>query len=324
MVKSAHSHSDKSSAQALVEFALVVPILLLIIYGLIEVGRLLFIYNSVYSAAREAARYGAATGLNAEGGVPRYQDCDGIRSAAQEASFLSTFENVDILVWHDEGESKNEKAYCPPDKAIDRGFDPSIGNSSRVKVQVSSEYAPLLSFIPLQPLTVTSTSARTILVNVPVYAGGPSMTYELEGTAATPTSVVSSGAGAGSTKKVKCDVRHSILRSAPFGMTIYNYNSAATVHIQEVQVWNPSSPPEQTATSLNLGGISIWNGAMESDSPSFFDALTGDISIGPRARKFLQVILSKSYRADGSERIVVTFLENECPNLDSSNMRQLP
>lgn len=324
MVKSVRSHSDRSPAQAMVEFALVVPILLLIIYGLIEVGRLLFIYNSVYSAAREAARYGAATGLNVEGGVPRYQDCEGIRSAAQESGFIDRFEEVNILIWHDEGESNNQMAYCLPGKTIDRGFKPSIGNSSRVRVQVSSEYAPLLSFIPLQPLTISSISARTILVNVPVYAGGPSMTYELDGSVATPTSAASPNTNTGPSKKAKCDVRHSILKSAPFGMTIYNYNSAVIVHIQEIQIWSPPSPPDQTATSLKLGGLSIWDGSMESDSPSFFDALIGDVSISPRAHKFLQVILSRNYQADGSERIVVTFVENECPNLDSSNMRQLP
>lgn len=308
----------------MVEFALVIPILLLIIYGLIEVGRMLFIYNTVFSAAREAARYGATTGLNEEGGVPRYQDCEGIRSAAQESGFLSNFEEADILIWHDDGEDNNQVSYCVPGKTVDRGFSPSIGNSSRVRVQVSVEYAPLLSFIPLQPLTISSISARTILVNVPVYAGGPSIVYELDTPVASPTSSVSPNTAPGSSQKNKCDVRHSILKTAPFGMTIYNYNSAITVHIQEIQVWSPPSPSEQTVTNLTLGGAGIWDGAMESDTPSFFDAFKGDISIGPRAQKFLHIILSRNFRPDGSERIVIDFLEKECPDLDTSNKRQLP
>jgi len=308
----------------MVEFALVIPILLLIIYGLIEVGRMLFIYNTVFSAAREAARYGAATGVNADGGAPRYQDCEGIRSAAQESGFLSNFEEANILIWHDDGEDNNQVAYCMPGKSVDRGFSPSIGNSSRVRVQVSVDYAPILSFIPLQPLTISSVSARTILVNVPVYAGGPAMTYELDNAVASPTSATSPNTASGSSPKNKCDVRHSILKTAPFGVTIYNYNSAITVHIQEIQIWSPPSPPGQTVTSLNLGGASIWEGNVETDSPSFFDAFMGDVSIRPRTQKFLHIILSKNYQPDGSEKVVIDFLERECPDLNTSNMRQLP
>jgi hypothetical protein len=324
MAKPALHYPDKSPAQAMVEFALVLPILLLIIYGLIEVGRLLFIYNSVYSAARQAARYGATTGLNVEGGVPRYQDCNGIRSAAQKSGFLEKFEEVDILIWHDDGEAQNQVSYCVPGKTVDRSFHPSIGNSSRVKVQVNAEYAPILSFIPLQPLTISSISARTILVSVPVYAGDQSPTYEPEESAVSPTKANSSNTHPGAPKTAKCDVRHGILKTSPFGMTIYNYNVATTVHIQEIEIWAPPSSSEQTVTRLNLGGVNFWEGAMESDSPSFFDAFFSDVSIGPRANKFLQVILSKNYRADGSERIVVNFEEKECPNLDTSNNRQLP
>ena len=45
--------------QALVEFALVVPIFLLILFGLIEVGRVIYLNNAFNEAAREGARYGS-------------------------------------------------------------------------------------------------------------------------------------------------------------------------------------------------------------------------------------------------------------------------
>jgi Flp pilus assembly protein TadG len=79
----------------LLEFALAVPILLLVLYGLLEVGRLLFIYSSVVTAARQAVRYGAVTGIN-DGGIPRYQDCAGIRAAAQRVGFINEFQTIDI------------------------------------------------------------------------------------------------------------------------------------------------------------------------------------------------------------------------------------
>ena len=44
--------------QALVEFALVLPIFLLLLFGLIDVGRLVYTWNALNQAAREGARYG--------------------------------------------------------------------------------------------------------------------------------------------------------------------------------------------------------------------------------------------------------------------------
>jgi Flp pilus assembly protein TadG len=45
--------------QALVEFALVFPIFLLLLFGLIEVGRFIYLNNAFNEAAREAARFGS-------------------------------------------------------------------------------------------------------------------------------------------------------------------------------------------------------------------------------------------------------------------------
>src|SRR4030065_2472489 len=68
----------KVSAQGMVEFALALPFLLVLILGLIEAGRLLFIYSATQTASREGARYGSAAGdLNAF--TTRYQGCSGIR-----------------------------------------------------------------------------------------------------------------------------------------------------------------------------------------------------------------------------------------------------
>jgi Flp pilus assembly protein TadG len=45
-----------SRGQALVEFALILPVFLLIVFGLIDGGRLVFTYNTVSNAARSGAR----------------------------------------------------------------------------------------------------------------------------------------------------------------------------------------------------------------------------------------------------------------------------
>lgn len=319
------THSHKSAAQAMVEFALVLPILLLLIYGLIEMGRLLFIYNSVVSAAREATRYGAATGLNASESVPLYQDCTGIRSAAQKSGFLDNFEDADILIWHDDGEEKNQDAYCAPGMDYDKSFQPSVGNISRVRVQVSTEYAPILPFIPLQPFTITSVSARTILVSVPIESMDGLQDIELEALEGTPTAAESPGKVSRSAATAAvCDVRHSVLKTSPFGITIFNYSTGLTIHISNIEVWGPPSDAGQTLNRLTLGGATIWYGAKPNEEPTGFRSFSGDISMGPRANKFLQVGFSRNYKANGSEKIIINFVENECPALDSSDASQLP
>lgn len=50
-------HPQRS--QALIEFALVSPVLLLLLFGVIDVGRTIFYYNTVNNAAREGARAAA-------------------------------------------------------------------------------------------------------------------------------------------------------------------------------------------------------------------------------------------------------------------------
>ena len=87
-------------AQAIVEFAIVLPILLLIVVGIFEVGRYLFIYSAVTNASRNAVRYASAVGLN-DDGYTKYNYCEGIKKTAQDAAFLISLTDVDIF--YDDG-----------------------------------------------------------------------------------------------------------------------------------------------------------------------------------------------------------------------------
>lgn len=53
-----HSRRD-GRGQAMVELALALPIFFLIVFGLIDLGRAVFVYNSLSEGAREGARYGS-------------------------------------------------------------------------------------------------------------------------------------------------------------------------------------------------------------------------------------------------------------------------
>lgn len=57
----------KSSGQSLVELTLVLPILILILAGTLDLGRLLESYVTLTNAAREGARLGAETPTNPTG-----------------------------------------------------------------------------------------------------------------------------------------------------------------------------------------------------------------------------------------------------------------
>ena len=49
----------RENGQALVEYALILPVLLLLLLGIIEFGVVVFSYDTIANAAREGARYGA-------------------------------------------------------------------------------------------------------------------------------------------------------------------------------------------------------------------------------------------------------------------------
>jgi Flp pilus assembly protein TadG len=48
--------SDRSRGQALVEFGLILPIFVLVLVGLFDLGRAVYVYNTINNAAREAVR----------------------------------------------------------------------------------------------------------------------------------------------------------------------------------------------------------------------------------------------------------------------------
>jgi Flp pilus assembly protein TadG len=148
------------SGAAAVEFALVLPVLLLLLFGIIEFGRLMTTYSTVRSAGREAARYGSAVGQSSNG-VPRYADCTGIRAAAKDVAVLPGLSDGDIDVAYDGGPGTNEGLTCPVGGTVDPN---AVVSGSRIVVTVSTTFdaaTPLVGAL-LDGKTVTSTTRRTI------------------------------------------------------------------------------------------------------------------------------------------------------------------
>lgn len=147
-------------AQAMVEFALVLMILMMVLVGILEVGRLMFIYAAVNNASREAARYASAIGLdtNPDTGITsaKYKFCEMITKMAERSAF---FTPLTVNVTYDHGPGTSEFDTCTG--SVDNAVSINYG-TDRVKVEVIANYNPMINLLPISPRTFTSVSARTI------------------------------------------------------------------------------------------------------------------------------------------------------------------
>lgn len=146
--------------QGMVEFALALPIVMLLMLGIIEGGRLLFIYSSVAAASREAARYGAGVGGNGLG-TNLYRDCSGIRAAAKRVGQFAGVNDADISIHYDRGPGK-ETSFPDCSNSV------NVVLGDRIIVSVITPYEPIVPLVPIPPFHIGSTNAHTILVRVPV------------------------------------------------------------------------------------------------------------------------------------------------------------
>ena len=148
-------------AQAMVEFALALPIFLLVVYGLMEVGRLIFMEATVVTASREAVRYASAWGVNSSN-TQQYLDCTGIRDAAKNVGFLLGLSDSNIQIGWDPGTSTTVTSYCAVGTGTQTGLTLTAGQ--RVVVTVTATYQPILPFfLPLTTKNMTSTARRTVM-----------------------------------------------------------------------------------------------------------------------------------------------------------------
>ena len=168
---------NKEKGQGIVEFALVLPVIMLITLGVIEIGYLLFSYSSVNSAAREAARYGIAIG-DVSGGGQRYYDCSGIIDAGLSIGSFANMSASEFTISYDdgpppEGQPRNVKYSSCTDLASYGGSD-NIEFGDRIVVEVNHTYTPLVAYmgVGIGPFTMTTTSSRTIVKGVELASSG--------------------------------------------------------------------------------------------------------------------------------------------------------
>src|SRR5688572_27376977 len=140
-----------SRGQALVETALVLPLLLLLIVGLFDVGRAVWLSNTLASAVREGSRYGVVHG--ALSGSPTGP---GSASYTQRDTATAITEDVRNYAAGVPG-SLTEKSTWP---------DGNANRGSRIVVSASFPFIPILSQVFLgSGLGITLQSSSTLVID---------------------------------------------------------------------------------------------------------------------------------------------------------------
>jgi Flp pilus assembly protein TadG len=261
-------------AQGMVEFAFVLPLLLLIVLGIIEFGRMLFIYSSVSASSREAARYGAST-EDVGGSTYRYRDCAGIISAAQRVGILAGIDSGDISIYYDDGSAVVEPS-CNPSVSVDRG--------DRIVVSVTANYEPVVPLVNIPAIPITSMTARTIIKDVAISGSPPDDPEppppppppppDPQGCPTSPTGLDNQGA-----KKLKLDLSNPPPYDEVTIEDIELFWTASSSFLKSVAFlslsWNGSAPPTFTLSNYSSTPVSVGSFEQQDMIFTFSENLSG-------------------------------------------------
>ncbi len=150
--------APRQRGQTLIEFVIILPALLLVLYGIIEFGRLLYTYSAVVTASREAARYGTATGPGM-GNVQQYLDVPGMTAAARRSAPSI---DMTLTVQYDKGAGTTRQ------NTYNALLPLASGERPRVVVTVSATFTPLVPLVKIPVITLAFDTARTIMSDLSV------------------------------------------------------------------------------------------------------------------------------------------------------------
>ena len=134
------SQRRRTRGQGLVEFALVLPVLILIFMGIVDFGRAIYAFNSVSNAAREGARVG----------IVDQRMTGGAYTAAIEAAHQATALGLDPT-------NAAQVQVTFPDPT---GNCPTISVGCPIRVRVQYQFSAITPIIGriIGPITVGSTT----------------------------------------------------------------------------------------------------------------------------------------------------------------------
>jgi Flp pilus assembly protein TadG len=137
--------------QALVETALVLPLLLLLIVGLFDVGRAIWLSNTLATAVREGTRYGVVHGALSA-------------SPTGPGSASYTAPNTDTVIT---AQVRRYAAGVPSNLVVQSTWpDGNANRGSRIVVSASFPFTPVLAqaFIGTNTMRVTLSSSSTLVI----------------------------------------------------------------------------------------------------------------------------------------------------------------
>jgi Flp pilus assembly protein TadG len=165
-----HNKTGRERGATLVEFALLAPLLFLLLFGIIEGARLIGGFTGIWTAAREGARY--ATTLDdstVTPGTPRYLDCAGIRATAKaKVGGLVSISDSQIGINYFDAVGTQVADCNTADSTYPDPPSASVGGGSTVHVTVEGSFqavVPLLSSF-LNNISLDSTQSRSIFMGV--------------------------------------------------------------------------------------------------------------------------------------------------------------
>jgi Flp pilus assembly protein TadG len=272
-------------AQSMVEFALTIPIFLVMMLGVIEAGRLMYIYTILTAAGREAARYGAGiASLTSSPSTPLYNDCDGIKAAAIRIGSFAGIIPSDIHIYHDTGPDTASTEYCTSTSPT-----ATFGTNDRITVKISMSFSPIVPLVNLPSFPLQSNNSHTILMGAKV--------------AVTPPAI----SGGGGT----CDVSSYKIASQSNKLgptdtvTIQNNSGAATSIVNVLIIWDTTSG----AVLNSVSGIPGLPSPLNNAGPAFS---TGTINWSfPPGNTSFTVYFSKTLKSSVIIRLQLSG-DNNC------------
>jgi Flp pilus assembly protein TadG/cell division septation protein DedD len=154
-----HKWQPRTRGQALVEFALILPILLLLVAGIFDFGRALFVFSEVSNSAREAVRYGTNTDVADSSTL--LLDCTSIRARAVSMfSLPPTTVTITAYIERPSGSSFS-KLPCATTK-VETGDRIRVEVNATVELVTLQLLGPLFGNLPTR-LPITYAASRTLL-----------------------------------------------------------------------------------------------------------------------------------------------------------------
>jgi Flp pilus assembly protein TadG len=160
-VKRSRRHA--SAGQSLVEFAFIFPIITLVAFGFVDIGRAVFTFNTVTNAARQAARVASVNQLDPISGPWLCQENKPVESVA---SPQWTFRGCAVTAAKALGVTSSDVtiSYAAPPGTTLTCSGGTLNVGCIVSVTVVAHFAPITPVAGrlIGPVTMTSTSSMPI------------------------------------------------------------------------------------------------------------------------------------------------------------------